>query len=117
MTLNQIYRVIRSLQYREEKSQDIPRLKAQLLAEVQARGPLLVAGYRVWEHDGELIIKQLPTIPINQLPLALEFLDEAEASQAEISQQCLTEGLCYACEQPVESPRPHCDCPCHAVVL
>lgn len=116
MTPHQIFRVIRSLQYRQEKSQDIPRLQAQLLAEVQAHGPLIVGGYRVWEHQGELIIKELPKIPANQLPLALEFLDDAEAPQAELSEQCLNHGVCFVCERPLEEPLKNCDCPCHAVV-
>ena len=117
MTTRQIFRVIRSLQYRQEKAQDIPRLQAQLLAEVQAHGPLIVGGYRIWEHHGELIIKELPKIPVNQLPLALGFLDDADATQAELSEQCLYHGICCVCERPLEEPRQNCDCPCHSVVL
>lgn len=117
MTPNQIHRVIRSLQYREQKSQDIPKLKAQLLAEAQARGPFVVGGYRVWEHQGELHIGQLPAVALNQLALALEFLDEQEVNHADLTTFCLDHGLCYRCESPLETPKRDCDCPCHTVVL
>lgn len=119
MTPHQTHRVIRSLQYREELSHTIPTLKAQLMTLVQERGPCIVGGYRVWHHEGQLIVKQLPVIPINQLPLTLEFLNDSETvAEAEISttELCLSEGICYQCEQPLETPRNDCDCPCHSVI-
>lgn len=116
MTPNQAKRVIRSLTYREELAQTIPTLKTQLLQLVRERGPLIVGGYRVWEHQGELIVKELPVIPITQLPLALEFVDEDESAEDDVSELCLRGGVCHRCERLLESPSEDCDCPCHAVV-
>ncbi len=115
MTPTQTKRVIRSFTYRQELSQTVPFLQAQLLHLVQERGPITIGGYRLEEQQGELVVKKLPAIPINQLPLPLEPLDDAEASQAEITELCLQEGLCFVCERRLEEPPTHCDCPCHSV--
>lgn len=116
MTPHQIKRVIRSLTYRQELAQTVPFLQAQLLEEIRRRGPLVINGYRLEEHQGELVVKRLPVIPINQLPLPLDPLDQAEARGAEATALCVQEGVCFVCEQRLEEPTPECDCPCHAVV-
>jgi hypothetical protein len=115
MTPTQTKRVIRSFTYRQQLSQTVPFLQAQLLQLVQERGPITIGGYRIEEQQGELVVKKLPAIPINQLPLALELLDKAEASQTEITEHCLQEGVCFVCERDLEDPASHCDCSCHSV--
>jgi ferredoxin len=116
MTPTQTKRVIRSFTYRQQLSQTVPFLQAQLIQLVQERGPITIGGYRLEKQQGELVVKKLPAIPINQLPLALELLDKAEASPVEITKYCLHEGVCLVCECRLEDPASHCDCPCHAVI-
>jgi hypothetical protein len=114
MTPKQTQRVIRSLQYRSQPSQTVPFLQAQLLTLVREHGPQTIGGFRLEEDQGELVVKKLPTISLNQLPLPLE--DEAEINPSEAPDLCLQEGFCLVCERSLEEPGPRCDCPCHSVV-
>jgi hypothetical protein len=118
MTPKQIQRVIRSLTYRQELAQKVPFLQAQLLELVREQGPLTIGGFRLEEDQGELVVKKLPTVPLNQLPLPLDLdpLDEAEIKQSEVPDLCLQEGVCLVCERSLEEPEPQCDCSCHNFV-
>lgn len=116
MTPKQVKRMIRSLEYRKGLAEGIPFLQAQLLQHVQEHGPVVINGYRLEAKDGELVIKRLPIVPLNQIPLPLEeVFDEAEIKESEAPEICLQEGICFVCERVLEEGSPECDCPCHSI--
>lgn len=116
MTPKQVRRMIRSLEYREELAQGIPFLQAQLLQYVEEHGPMVINGYRLEADRGELVIKKLPVVSLNQIPLPLEgVFDEAAIKDSEVPEICMQEGVCFVCERILEEGSPECDCPCHSI--